>query len=102
MWEIKTFIEIFTISLNTYSIDLFFTSNILISFADLLFIILINTFYKKMRVKNYVLSFLFYLLFEFISIYNFFEISKSFSSIVKYLGLFDSFSYDLIEDDLET
>jgi hypothetical protein len=34
MWEIEGIIEIFTFSINTYSIDLFFTSNILISFAD--------------------------------------------------------------------
>lgn len=40
MWEIETIIEIFTFSLYTYSIDLFFTFNILISFTDTLWVFL--------------------------------------------------------------
>ena len=101
MWKIKTVIEIFTFSLYTYSIDLFFTFNILISFADLFWVFLKYLIVNECKKKD-VLSLLFNLFFEFVSIYDFFKVSESFSSVIEDLRLFDSFAYDFIEDNLES
>jgi hypothetical protein len=42
------------------------------------------------------------LFFEFVSIYDFLKIPESLSSIIKDFGLLDSFSYNLVEYDLES
>lgn len=58
---------------------------------------------KKLRViKCSKQSLLLNLFFQFILINNFLEISKSLSSVVKYFRLFDTLTYDFVEDNLKS
>ncbi len=61
-----------------------------------------NWIYFPKLSKNKRKSLFLNLFFEFVSIYDFLKIPESLSSIIKDFGLLDSFSYNLVEYDLES